>query len=166
MTVLHTILLLMFVCLLLYAAYCDVRRFEIPNAAPLALLGLFPLFAATSKTEIPMFTTAIVALLILGIGILLFAKGVMGAGDVKLFAAASLWIGPGHCFDFVTDTAAIGGILGLVLLTGIGRKLFDWMRAESAGVTARAWGFKRPMPYGVAISAGALLTLLQPAFLE
>lgn len=166
MSALHTLLVLSCACLLLYAAYCDVRRFEIPNAVPLALLCLFPLFAATSATEIPLVATPLVAVVILGVGVLLFAKGVMGAGDVKLFAAASLWIGPGHCFDFVTDTAAIGGILGLVLLTSIGRALFDRLRTASAGATARAWGFKRPMPYGVAISAGALLTLLQPVLSE
>ena len=162
----HTILVLIFACLLLYAAYCDLRRFEIPNAVPLALLVLFPLFAATSATEIPLVATPIVAIVIFGVGILLFAKGIMGAGDVKLLAAASLWIGPSHCFDFVTATAAIGGILGLVLLTGLGRALFDRMRTASACATARSWGFRRPMPYGVAISAGALLTLLYPAFSE
>jgi prepilin peptidase CpaA len=166
MSALHTLLVLFCACLLLYAACCDVRRFEIPNAVPLALLCLFPFFAATSAAEISWVATPLVALVILGVGVLLFAKGVMGAGDVKLFAAASLWIGPGHCFDFVADTAVIGGVLGLVLLTSIGRALFDRLRAAGARVTAEAWGFKRPMPYGVAISAGALLTLLQPVFSE
>jgi len=166
MSALHTILLLLFACLLLYAAYCDVRRFEIPNAVPLALLVLFPLFAATSTPQIPLIATPLVALFILGAGILLFAKGVLGAGDVKLFAAASLWIGPGRCFDFVTDTAVIGGVLAAILLTGIGRAAFDRLRASGANAAARAWGFRRPMPYGVAITAGALLTLLQPVLSE
>jgi prepilin peptidase CpaA len=166
MSALHTLLVFLFACLLLYAAFCDVRRFEIPNAVPLALLGLYPVYAATFGAPASLLAAPIVALVVFAVGVVLYARGVLGAGDVKLFAAASLWIGPGRCLDFVTATAAIGGVLAVILLTGAGHAAFDRLRASSGDVAGRIKGFRRPMPYGVAITAGALLTLLPPVFSE
>lgn len=164
MPVLHTCLLFAFACLLLWAAYTDVRRFEIPNAIPLVLLGLYPLFAFATPGPAHALTTLLVAAASFGAGTLLFAAGLMGGGDVKLFAAASLWVGPARCLDFLTLTALAGGVFALILLTGFGRALLDRVSVPSFRQAAGAPAFRRPMPYGVAITAAAIAIVLPSNF--
>jgi len=166
MSALHSFLILAFAGLLLYAAFSDLRRFEIPNAVPLTLLVLYPIFAASLPAPSPLLAAPLVALTVFVVGVLLYARGLLGAGDVKLLAVASLWIGPGRCLDFVSMTAIVGGVLGTILLTRIGRAGFDRLRAPGADHEARIKGFRRPMPYGVAITAAALVTVLQPILAE
>src|SRR6185369_124550 len=96
----HTFLLLAFTALLLWAAYTDVRRFEIPNAIPLLLLALYPLLAFTAPEPAEILPTLLVAFTAFAIGVAMFSAGLIGGGDVKLFAAACLWIGPGRALDF------------------------------------------------------------------
>ncbi len=85
------------------------------------------------------------------VGALGFAGGVVGGGDVKLLAAASLFAGPAHMIDFLTVTALIGGALGLALLAGapIGPV------APTADGTLRA-RLRGGLPYGPAIAGGGL----------
>jgi prepilin peptidase CpaA len=170
MPVLHTLLLSTFTCLLLWAAYSDVRRFEIPNAVPLALLGLYPLFAFVSPGLVHPLITILVAAASFIVGAGLFAAGLMGGGDVKLFAAASLWIGPARCIDFLTLTALAGGVFALILLTGRvllterGRTLLARVSTQPPSPSGPLPSFRRPMPYGVAITAAAIAIVLPPNF--
>src|SRR5947209_1726487 len=94
--ILHTFLLVAFTMLLLWAAYTDVRRFEIPNAIPLLLLALYPLLVLTASGPTEIVPTLVVAFIAFAVGVGMFSAGLIGGGDVKLFAAACLWIGPGH----------------------------------------------------------------------
>ena len=168
MPVLHTCLLSAFTCLLLWAAYSDVRRFEIPNAIPLVLLGLYPLFAAASPGPAHPLTTLLVAVASFVGGAGLFAAGLMGGGDVKLFAAAALWVGPAKCIDFLTLTALAGGVFALILLTGRvllterGRALLARVSTLPSSPPGPLPAFRRPMPYGVAITAAAIAIVLPP----
>ena len=120
MTALHSFLIFAFASLLLYAAFCDIRRFEIPNAVPVALLLLYPIFAASASAPASAFAAVAVALAVFGGGVLLYARGWLGAGDVKLLAAASLWVGPGHCVDFVSLTAMAGGSIETLIRVASG----------------------------------------------
>ncbi len=85
------------------------------------------------------------------VGALGFAGGVVGGGDVKLLAAASLFAGPTHMVDFLAVTALIGGALGLALLAGapIGPA------APTVDGTLRA-RLRSGLPYGPAIAGGGL----------
>ena len=50
-------------------------------------------------------------------GALLFSRGLIGGGDVKLLTAATLWAGPGLTPALLIVTALLGGLLTLALLS-------------------------------------------------
>src|SRR3546814_16662010 len=96
----------------------------------------------------------------IALGFLLFALRLCGGGDVKLFAAVSLWAGPSLFIPFAYYTALAGGLMALVL----------WLnhKVKRAGIPANllfvrsdAAFAKQPMHYGVAIAAGGLFVALQ-----
>ncbi len=98
-------------------------------------------------------------------GALLFSRGLIGGGDVKLLAAATLWAGPAATPTLLVLTGLFGGLLCLFLLTPLGGQI------ASTGqiVLDRAGGpgnDKRPalVPYGVAIAAAALTVTIPPNF--
>ena len=89
--------------------------------------------------------------LVLGLGTLLFARGWMGGGDVKLLAAAALWFDLHHGWKMLVAVAIAGGLESLMILS---LRLLPW----SAGARTRiAWLRKgEALPYGVAIAAGMI----------
>jgi len=93
----------------------------------------------------------------------LFARGFLGGGDVKLLAAATLWAGPADTPALLVLTGVLGGALALFLLmpfgaqlVAAGRTLLTPSSASSAEHPAMA------VPYGVAIAAAALIVTLSP----
>src|SRR5947209_131438 len=106
-----------FLTLLGIACVSDVRARRIPNklTATLAALGL--LF---TMSQHPNLSGLGIAFGGLAVGMLVwfpsYAFGLLGAGDVKLAAAAGMWIGPMRTFE----AALIGGIVG-------GALAFIWM---------------------------------------
>jgi prepilin peptidase CpaA len=142
--------------LLLAACAADVRARRIPNALVLAVLGaglaraalasgLAPAAAAHGPYAASLWAAALGALVGLAAWLPFYAAGVLGAGDVKLFAAAAAWLGPQGVLPATTYAALAGGALALV-----------WMLRRRA--PARA-GRDARLPYGVAISAGVLITV-------
>lgn len=80
------------------------------------------------------------------VGALLFTRGGLGGGDVKLLSVVGMWAGPKLWFPFILMTALAGGILGLVVLA----------RAVCInGIKRRVWR-ELTLPYGVAIACGGL----------
>jgi prepilin peptidase CpaA len=81
-----------FAGLMIAAAIVDLRRRVIPNAIAAATCLLWPLdLAITRATPLTTaLTSAAGAGLVLAAGAVLFARGVLGGGDVKLLAVASL----------------------------------------------------------------------------
>ena len=95
---------------------------------------------------------AVTALLI-GLG--LFALNLLGGGDVKLMAAACLWLGLSGSGVFVLATAVVGGLFSLALLAG--RVWLQPYVGAGPGWIVRLMEPKGHIPYGVAIAAGALV---------
>lgn len=118
------------------------------------------------------------------VGFVLFAVRAFGAGDAKLLASVALWAGPEHVLDLVLATAIVGGAFSMVIivarplaerflleyrLRSLGALLFGNQRTVPddpdttdghvgpASGASRGVAFKRPIPYGVAIGAGAAL---------
>ena len=142
---------------MLIAAVEDLRRLVIPNVVVLALCVLWPLQLAAAPT-ISLTGSAVAAFCaaaVFAAGALLFARGLMGGGDVKLLTAATLWAGPGLTPALLIVTAVLGGLLTLVLLSPLAlRAVF----APSAAGAAR----RMPVPYGVAIAGAALIVTIPP----
>lgn len=135
--------------LLALAAVGDARRLTIPNwlCVAVALLAL-PYWGASGAAFWPGFAwQAGFAVAVFAGLAALFAFGLMGGGDVKLLAALALWLPVRAYLEMMMWVAVAGGVLTLALLIG--------HRA------ARRSG--RPeIPYGLAIAAGAAVTLGEP----
>jgi prepilin peptidase CpaA len=155
---LHLVPLAGFAGLMLIAAVEDLRRLVIPNAVVLALGVLWPLQLAAAPT-ISLTGSAVAALCaasVFGAGALLFSRGLMGGGDVKLLTAATLWAGPGLTPALLIVTAILGGLLTLALLFPLA------LRAVFAPAAAADAAKRMPVPYGVAIAGAALVVTIPP----
>lgn len=112
------------------------------------------------------------AALVLVVGFGLFCLGRVGAGDIKLVAAVSLWMCQTNQMAFLIVTALTGGLLalGLPLLNQIEQYLaLRWQRLGMAFPQLNipvpvVLTDQRPqgLPYGVAIAIGAFYTLFVP----
>ncbi|WP_207479777.1 A24 family peptidase [Arenibaculum pallidiluteum] len=143
--------------LLAGAALSDLTSYTIPNRLVAGIVALYPFHLALGAGA-PSWGAPVAALAVLAAGFGLFAWGKMGAGDVKLAAAAVLWIGAADTAAFLVVTALAGGALS-VLFAGPYR--FPLARvALSVGVSRLHDGLiARDLPYGVAIAAGAFAAL-------
>jgi prepilin peptidase CpaA len=152
--VLQQILLFVFPFAMAYAAAADLLTMTIPNRLSLGLLAAFAVIAPIAGLA----WQAILIHLAVGsgmllLGIALFAFGVVGGGDAKLLAAASLWLGLEPLVPFLGYVGLFGGVLALAVLAyrsvpAGARPLPGWalrLHTKGGGV-----------PYGVAIAAGAL----------
>jgi prepilin peptidase CpaA len=146
-----------FAGLMLAAALEDLRRFVIPNQLIIALCLLYPLRLLTGAGLGAGLAAAGCALAVFLIGAVLFARGLVGGGDVKLLAAATLWVGPSDTPALLLATALAGGLLALFLLSPLGALLAAWRGMDPASRDSA-------MPYGVAIAAAALIVAIPPYF--
>lgn len=146
-----------FAGLILTAAVEDARRLVIPNRLTAGICLLWPFHLATGLSLAATVGAVGCAAAVFGFGALLFARGLVGGGDVKLLAAATLWAGPAATPSLLLGTAIAGGLLGLFLLTPLGRLATAWRKTDAAPVA-------NPMPYGVAIAAAALFVTIPPYF--
>lgn len=178
-----------FAAVMAAAAFEDLRRLVIPNLLPITLCALWPVYFAAAPSLYGAVAAIGCAVLVFVGGAVLFARGYLGGGDVKLLAAATLWAGPGGTPALLVLTAVLGGVLALFLL------LFDYLRrgavaAELSGrfstilrhlpfgsriaeLARRTFGQRpdpakrglaMPVPYGIAIAGAALFVTLPPYF--
>lgn len=150
-------LILPFAVLSLCAMH-DATSFKIPNRYVAVLLAGWPVMMLMTGTSLPEAgMSAAFGGIVLASGFALFAFGLLGAGDVKLLAATTLWVPPAQMAAFVLATAALGGLLGLFLL-----------KLRAGPLPAMAYGAPwlvqlherdRVMPYGVAIAGGGMVAL-------
>jgi prepilin peptidase CpaA len=140
------------------AAVYDITTLTIPNWISAALIVLFPLVAFNadlSWAEAGIHLAVGFAALV--VGVLLFAGGLIGGGDAKLFAAVSLYIGAASFGLYVFAVALAGGALAVAVIA------LRW--AVSSGLTARIGWLQHltqksgALPYGVAIAAGGLFVI-------
>ena len=164
---LHLVPLAGFTGLMAVAAVEDLRRLVIPNALILSLCVLWPVHLAVA----PMLTLATgglaagCAAAVFVAGALLFSRGLIGGGDVKLLTAATLWAGPAATPAFVVWTALLGGLLSLALLTPLGAQIAIARPVVPGSPSAAANETQRvAVPYGVAIAAAAIIVTIPPNF--
>jgi len=145
----------------LVASYCDVRRRRIPNW----LTGSLALGAIVVHAFLGLQAAAIsiAVMLVLTIaGALLYSRGGIGGGDIKLAIAGSGMLSYPLCVPFLLYTAIGGGLLAVLFLLfgaaappSLTRVL---LLATSPGnaVTAK----RATLPYAVAFAFGAILVAL------
>jgi prepilin peptidase CpaA len=107
-TSVHFLVMALFFGLLTVAVLTDVEALRIPNRLCLAL-GPAHLLASPVAVDWPgalMLATAVFV-----VGLVPFAAGWIGGGDVKLTAATTLWVGPASFSLFVLATTIVGGVM-------------------------------------------------------
>ena len=140
-----------FTAILAWAAVSDVRVRKIPNWTVLAVLGLFGPWAVLSTPAWVLWALAAGAIA-LAASLCLYALGVIGAGDSKLFAAVALFTGLDELPRLTLAMALVGGAIALVSMVTRPRRAMTMLALRGKG------DFGRGIPYGVAIAvAGAAL---------
>jgi prepilin peptidase CpaA len=136
---------------LILAALEDLWRLQIEDwlSAGVALLAFLAL--ALDRPAAGLWQNLLLFATVLGVGTLLFVRGWMGGGDVKLLAACALWFDLDSGWKMLVAVAIAGGLesLAVMLLRLLPwsdrlRQRLAWLRKDEA------------LPYGVAIAAGML----------
>lgn len=163
----------LFTALLLAACATDIRTRRIPNTLVLAILGSGVAWSiATRPASAGLMASATGIGLGFAIWIGFWLAGVLGAGDVKFFAAIGAWLGPAATWRAALAAALLGGVLALATLVqarALGpalRRLGLTLSAGTLAVLGHAGEAEnaptRHLPYGVALALGALLVAWFP----
>ncbi len=159
--------------LVLAAAVGDIRTRRIPNRLVLilAVMGL-----AASVLAAP-----VIPGLVRGTGglftgfacwIPFYVLGWLGAGDIKLYAAAASWLGPLHALEGALIAAISGAALALIWMvwTSGAKNVASTLAIAAARPTMLAPGsnsvaLRKTLPYGVALAFGAIVAAWMPGLL-
>jgi prepilin peptidase CpaA len=168
--------------LLILAAITDLRARRIPNWLNAAIASLYPVYLLLSPVPVAWPAALALSLLVGLVGLALFARELVGGGDVKLIAALSLWAGLDRFMLFALVTTLTGGILGLAslwygrwsplihaylagLVPGRGGRARPPVAAVAAPATVPPTPAAPPaeptLPYGIAVAAGGLAIVLE-----
>jgi len=145
---------IVFSAILIIAAIGDLRTRRIPNrlVAVLALLGIA--YSVARAPGIPGLSQAGGGLLAgLACWLPFYLMGWLGAGDVKLYAAAGAWLGPARAVEGALVGALFGAVLSLIWMAksqGMKRA------AQTLGMAAATPGMLRT---AVRVSARLCLTV-------
>lgn len=162
----------LFTVLLVAACVTDVRSRRIPNALVLAILASgFAYSLMTRPFPASVLDSSLGLALGFAIWIGFWLAGVMGAGDVKFFAAIGAWLGTAPTWRAALAAAIVGGVVSVVMLVrsrALGPavvRLGQALTAGSVGSLGRiddGTPARRQVPYGVAMAIGALLVAWFP----
>lgn len=147
--------LVVFPALMIFAALSDLFTMTISNRVSVALvLTFFPFafLAGLGTEEIALHLACGAGMLVLTFA--MFAFGWIGGGDAKLAAATAVWIGLRHVADYGLDTALLGGMLTLLILSARKMPLPLW--ATKVGWLVRLHDCQTGIPYGIALAIAGL----------
>lgn len=151
-------LLIVFPFLMAYAASSDLLTMTIPNRVSIALLVAFFAFAVACGFTWPdLARHAGAGALVLTITFVLFGFGVIGGGDAKLASVTALWLSFDHLLEYLLVASMAGGALTLALVFVRGFPLPAL--ASRFPFAVRLHDTKTGVPYGIALSAAALVIL-------
>lgn len=164
---------MVFSSLLVLAAIGDIRTRRIPNMLVMILAVLGIAYSATNPVSVAGAARGLEGLATgFACWLPFYLFGWLGAGDVKLFAAAGAWLGPARAVEGSLLAALIGAVLALMwMLRSRGlRNAVETLgiAATLPGVLAEphsSSGELRSLPYGVAMAAGAICVAWLPGLL-
>ena len=156
MVTVPVVILAVLLMLLTAASVTDIKERIIPNIIPALVVALFfiaivlwPEFRADWPWRIAAFAVAF------AVGFILFVAGIMGGGDVKLFAALALF----HTLGSLAVLALAMSIAGAGIALLFAAYDFVMLRRKNTGAQNPLsqdlrQAMKTRIPYGVAIFAG------------
>ena len=140
--------------LLAIATVQDASQLRISNLLSGGVLVLAIVVAVIVGPQLSLWQNGVAFAAVLAIGTLMFARGMLGGGDVKLFAAITAWTAGIMALRLIAAILLCGGALAILILVA---RAFA---PESWGKRVRILGRREGIPYGVAITAGTFLLLL------
>lgn len=152
------------------AGLSDIRGLTIPNNYSVIIMAAFGVayladaFAGQGDVLGSILSHALSGLIVFFLTAALFATRVMGAADSKLASVYALWTGLGGLPAFLFYTAIFGGVLGLSAI--IIRKLKPFKKTRQGSWIERVQAGESKVPYGVAITAGALASFVKLGYLD
>jgi prepilin peptidase CpaA len=146
--------------LLLWAALTDFWLRRVENRVSLGIAALWFLWLAIVDPNVSPGIPIALATATLALGFVIWSRGWLGGGDVKLLAAMMLWAGPAHGIELLAVTAVVGGLLAVVALwyRHVGFAFLAPVAALAHHCAPRWWGSAsaRPstpsIPYAVGIA--------------
>jgi prepilin peptidase CpaA len=156
-------------CLLFVAcAITDFVWLRIPNLLVLSLVVLFLACPAVTGVPVNWVWHIVPAVLVLFCSALLFRAGKMGGGDVKLLAAAALWVGVDGMPTFLIGLGVAGFFVALLFV--ISWRLFDaplmrlqaWPAARA--LVPQSLAQRGNIPYGIVIAVASIAAASKISF--
>ncbi len=160
----------------------DFSFYRIPNILLGMLVVLYGFYAPLYLDMNTFLSSLAICAGVLVLGFALFSFKLIGAGDAKYLAVASLWMGTHGILYFLFIVSLIGGGLGILYLSLPDHmaRLSDWTWSKIQNAEERYSYFEyvwagsgvgpekkmranvgsRTVPYGIAIAAGAIITVL------
>jgi prepilin peptidase CpaA len=147
--------LLVFPAAMAFAGAMDLFTMTIPNRISIVLVVAFGVAAVmTGMSWAGLVNHLGAGMLMLSIGIGMFALGWLGGGDAKLLAATALWVGFDHLIPYILVAGMAGGVLAVVIL--MYRSIMPplWLARQEWAL--RLHGARTGIPYGIALAAAGL----------
>jgi prepilin peptidase CpaA len=158
---LHLIVLILGICIFAVVAYGDIRTRRIPNEMIVAILVLAAFrIAIDGDPRAGLFTLGASATLFVST-FLLFWRGLLGGGDVKLIGATALLVGYHNLFEFLFVMSVSGALIAVAVLA---RDRLGRRRATAPATEDQEKSARLTVPYGVAIAAAGMVSLLVQYF--
>ena len=157
--------------LLAVACWSDLRARRIPNTLVLVTAVVGFVFGVAGQGWLDGLTRAGGGLVTgLAIWLPFFVFGMLGAGDVKLFAASATFLGARAAVEGALYTALFGGVLAAIFMianSGLAATAFRISHAANQPMLLRQEPSThgRRLPYALAIAAGVLTALWWPGHL-
>lgn len=176
------VLTCLFFLLFMLAAFHDFLTFRIPNGSVFGIIGL-GVITHLILWDMPYTLDSILMTLgVFAVGFALYSARLLGAGDVKLWSAATFWYGAHDTLFFCTMVAIMGGVLaglyyfyGPIIQNIRHAILFSLEKKQKTGkfkyifntnvlnltiedVGAYGAAGNTMLPYGVAIFWGSIIT--------
>lgn len=139
-----------------FAGAMDIFTMTIPNRISIVMLvAFFPAAWLAGLDGWQILEHIGAFLVVLCVGIVLFARGLFGGGDAKLLAAVALWLGFDYLPAYLLAVAVTGGMLAMIILTARQVPLPRVLLGEPWAHRLHKTG--GGIPYGIALAAGLLM---------
>jgi prepilin peptidase CpaA len=156
-TTMDMIVLIVGIGIFISVAYGDFRTRRIPNEFIVGILALAAVrMALTATPASALFTLLAAAALFVGT-FLLFWRGLLGGGDVKLIGATALLVGYHELFEFLFVMSVSGALIAVAILA---QDRLVRRRATAPATEDQDTPARLTVPYGVAIAAAGIVSLL------
>ena len=150
------------------AGFSDIRSMTIPNSySAYIIVSFFVAFTALylgGQDEVFSSITShlLAALLMFVASVVLFALGIIGAGDSKFASACAFWVGVKYVPVFLFFMVISGGLLGVAALIIKRKKPFK--NPIEGSWVAQVQGGADKVPYGVAITFGMVVAFIYSGY--